>query len=77
MRITTKCDQKGRLYLCEAIRDRYGEEFVLIELPDGLLLRRVPEDPVADLEKLGSELEEETVEELKRAIEEQAEEEVG
>ena len=54
--LITKCDQKGRIYLREAIRSRYGEKFLVVETADGLILLSLPHDPVADLSDLGQAL---------------------
>lgn len=73
----TTCDKKGRIHLREAIRARYGEKFVVVQMPDELVLRPVPKDPVRDLEEIGRALKGRSVEELKELIDEQARREVG
>ncbi len=54
----------GRIYLSKEIREKYGENFRMIECKDRIVLVPVSEDP---LEKLREEWEdvEDTVEELK------------
>ncbi|MBT8240342.1 MAG: hypothetical protein KJN63_03865 [Acidimicrobiia bacterium] len=74
---TAKCDKKGRLYLRGSLRAKHGEEFIVIEFADRLLLLEVHHNPVIDLEQIGEELADDTVEDLKSAIEQQAEEELA
>ncbi len=52
----TECDRKGRIYLKEALRSRYGHRFIVVEAPDELVLLPVPDDPVDDLAELGRKL---------------------
>ena len=54
--ITTKCDGKGRIYLREALRAKYGERFLVVEGPNELRLLPRPQDPVADLAEIGRDL---------------------
>ncbi len=51
--LKVKCDAKGRVYLRERLRMKYGDEFIVVERPDSLVLLRVPKDPVKDLARLG------------------------
>ena len=67
-----KCDQKGRIYLKQAIRARYGDKFVVVDLPDGVLLRPVPRDPVADLAERGRPIRGMSLRQLRAAIRKQA-----
>lgn len=69
---TTRCDSKGRIYLKEAIRSKYGEQFVVVEEPSEIVLRPLPEDPVKDLEELGKDLRGHSIKEVKRRIRERA-----
>ncbi len=75
--LETTCDKKGRIHLRESIRARYGEKFVVVEMPDELVLRPVPKNPVRDLEEIGRTLKGRSVKELKELIHEQARREVG
>ena len=59
----------------KAVRTRYGEKFYILETPDELILLPIPEDPVAELARLGKKLQGYSVEEIKAAIQERAEEE--
>ncbi len=74
--LIAKCDKKGRIYLKESVRSRYGEKFVIVEGPDGLMLRPVPEDPVKDLEELGRSLRKESLQTIKKRIRQRARKEV-
>lgn len=73
--ITTQCDQKGRIQLKQAVREKYGEKFVIVEAPDKILLLPVPRDPVRDLEELGRPLRGISMKALKKRIRARAEEE--
>ena len=65
---TAKCDRKGRLYLRESIRSRHGVEFAIVETSSGLLLLPVPDDPAADLAKLGEKLAHLPMKDIKRRL---------
>ena len=73
----TTCDRKGRIYLEESIRAKYGEKFIAVEAPGELVLLPVPDDLVKDLEEIGRSLRGLSVEDLKRRTDEQAQREVG
>ena len=73
----SKCDKKGRLLLKPALRRRYGGEFFVVEMPREVVLLPVPRDPVKDLREWGRPLRHMSMEEIKRAIQEQAEKEVS
>lgn len=60
-----------------ALRRRYGDEFFVIETSREVVLLPVPVDPVKDLRELGKKIKGYTIDDLKRKIQEQAEEEVG
>lgn len=72
-----RCDKKGRIYLKESLRTRYGDRFVLIEGPDELVLLPVPDDPVEDLRELGGKLPKISLQELRAKILERARREVN
>jgi len=42
-------DERGRLYLPQAVRDRYGERYRIVELPSHVALVPVDDDPLAGL----------------------------
>lgn len=71
----TRCDRKGRLYLRESLRSRYGEYFFVLALPDRIILLPVPADPVRELRRIGRLLKGISIKALKKAIREQAERE--
>ena len=73
----TKCDAKGRLYLRESIRERYGRQFIVVPAPGELLLIPVPDDPVADLRDLGKKLRGFSLTKLKTLIKEEARRQVS
>ena len=70
-----KCDERGRLYLKEAVRMRYGEKFVLVEAPDEIVLLPVPADPLKDLVDLGRKLPKLSLRQLRARIRRRAEQE--
>lgn len=43
-------DERGRLYLPKHVRERYGEEYRIVELPDHVALLPVDDDPMTGLE---------------------------
>jgi bifunctional DNA-binding transcriptional regulator/antitoxin component of YhaV-PrlF toxin-antitoxin module len=56
-------DDRGRLTLPKEIRERYGDHYYIVELPDGVKLVPVAADPLealrdefADVEKSSEEL---------------------
>ncbi|MFB6142675.1 MAG: AbrB/MazE/SpoVT family DNA-binding domain-containing protein [Halorientalis sp.] len=42
-------DERGRLYLPKEVRERYGEQYRIVELPSHVALFPVDEDPLAGL----------------------------
>jgi bifunctional DNA-binding transcriptional regulator/antitoxin component of YhaV-PrlF toxin-antitoxin module len=60
-------DERGRLYLPKDVRERFGEEYRVVELPDYVALFPVADDPIAAVEEaVGDELEGKRVDELQR-----------
>ncbi len=60
-------DERGRLYLPKDVRERFGEEYRVVELPDYVALFPVADDPIAAVEEaVGDELEGKCVDELQR-----------
>ncbi|ELZ03826.1 AbrB/MazE/SpoVT family DNA-binding domain-containing protein [Natrialba aegyptia] len=60
-------DDRGRLTLPKEVRERYGDRYHVVQLPDGIKLVPVADDPLealrdefADIEKSADELREET-----------------
>ncbi len=74
---TAQCDSKGRLYLKEALRTRYGEKFIIVETPKSVLLLPVPKDPIKDLSEIGKALKGRSLKDLKKHIRQSAVKEVG
>lgn len=74
--VTAQCDKKGRLYLRESIRSTYGERFRIVEANDRLILIPIPEDPVAELERLGQPIRRLSLRSLKKSIRDAAKREV-
>ncbi len=62
-----RCDKKGRIYLREAIRSKYGRRFRVIEGDGELIFLPVPDDPVEALAKLGKILGKVPREEIRKA----------
>ncbi|MHC3437172.1 AbrB/MazE/SpoVT family DNA-binding domain-containing protein [Natrialbaceae archaeon A-gly3] len=63
-------DDRGRLTLPKEVRERYGENYHLVQLHDGIKLVPIAEDPLEalrdefeDVDKSATELREETREE--------------
>ncbi len=67
-----RCDKKGRIYLKESLRTRYGDRFVAVEALDELVLLPVPDDPVEDLGELGGKLPNISLQQLRARILERA-----
>mgnify|MGYP001585050807 CR=1 FL=1 len=63
------CDEKGRLYLHEELRERYGKRFLAVPTPKEILLVPIPRDAVADLREATKKLRGKSLEELKQGIE--------
>jgi bifunctional DNA-binding transcriptional regulator/antitoxin component of YhaV-PrlF toxin-antitoxin module len=47
--MTTKSDDRGRIYLPAEIRDEYGDEFRIVRLPSRVALVPVDEDPLVGI----------------------------
>lgn len=73
-RVTT--DKRGRVTIPKNVRERFGEEYRLVELRDGIKLVPIPDDPVATLRDAASdEFKQASQEELRDAARETAREE--
>jgi hypothetical protein len=64
----TKCDSKGRVYLKEEIRAKYGREFLILQTLKEIILLPVPENPIKDLEELGKMIPIKSLQEIKKKI---------
>lgn len=70
-------DDRGRLLLPRELRKKYGEEFVVIEALGEIVLRPIPKDPIAALQKEGEKIPKDlSVADLKRIARERAMEDV-
>ena len=68
-------DDRGRVTIPKAVRDRYGERFRLVELDSGIKLVPIPDDPLAELRSAASdELREASLDDLEEAAREEAHE---
>lgn len=71
--MTTKTDERGRLYLSKDLRARYGERFHVVEYQDRIELIPVDEDPLEGLhEAVGDAFEDKSVDELRQEARDQA-----
>lgn len=60
-------DERGRIYLPKAVRERFGERYRIVELPSHVALFPVDEDPLEGLrEAVGDAFEGRETDELKR-----------
>lgn len=71
-------DERGRLYLPKHVRDRYGEEYRIVELPSHVVLLPIDDDPIEGLhEAVGDAFADWTREEMKEESLANAESEVA
>lgn len=72
----TTLDDRGRLTLPKEVRDRYGDHYHIVELPSGIKLIPIADDP---LDALRDEFEgiEKTSDELRKEAREAAVDEAG
>ena len=75
--LKTICDKKGRIRLSQAVCSKYGEEFIIVEMPGELVLLPAHDDAVKSLEEWGKPLQDLSLEEIKRIIDKRAMQEVG
>ena len=65
--MVTETDDRGRLYLPKDLRDRHGDRFRVVDLPNRVVLIPVDDDPLeAVRDALGDQLAGQSVAELKR-----------
>ena len=67
-------DDYDRITLSETVRDRYGDQFQLVELDSGIKLVPIPDDPPAALREAGNDLHEASLADFERAAREEARE---
>lgn len=73
-----RTDERGRVTIPKKVRERYGEEFRLVELDSGIKLVPIPEDPLAKLREAASdELREASLDDLEEAAREEAREQAS
>ena len=71
-------DERGRLYLPKDVRERFGEEYRVVELPNYVALFPVAEDPLAAVEEaVGDSLEGNSIEELQEEARRKGREEIA
>jgi bifunctional DNA-binding transcriptional regulator/antitoxin component of YhaV-PrlF toxin-antitoxin module len=64
-------DDRGRIYLPKSVRDRFGDEYRIVELPNHVALFPVDEDPLEGVRAaVGDAFEGEDVNDLKDAARE-------
>ena len=68
----TVCDAKGRLYLKEELRRRYGNRFIAVAASGEIVLLPVPKDPVKDLQDVAGKAQKLSLKRLKGLIRETA-----
>jgi len=73
----TNTDDRGRIYLPKDVRERFGEQYRIVELPSHVALLPVAEDPLAAVEDaVGDSLEGTPSDELKADARRKAREEI-
>ncbi len=77
MREMALMDEKGRVTFGKEDRKRYGRKFWILRLKDEIVLKPVPRDPVADLQRMWKEagLNKYSIKQIKKMAEEEAEKE--
>lgn len=71
-------DERGRLYLPKDVRERFGEEYRVVELPNYVALFPVAADPLAAVEEaVGDSLEGQSVDEFKEEARRKGREEIA
>ena len=64
--MATNTDDRGRIYLPKDVRERFGEQYRIVELPTHVALFPIADDPLAAVEDtVGDRLEETPSDELK------------
>jgi bifunctional DNA-binding transcriptional regulator/antitoxin component of YhaV-PrlF toxin-antitoxin module len=73
-----QADDRGRVTIPKAVRDRYGERYRLVELDSGIKLVPIPDDPLEALRAAASEeLREASLEALEDAARDEARDQAG
>ena len=73
-----RTDDRGRVTIPKEVRDRYGDQYRLVELDSGIKLVPIPDDPLAQLRAAATdELREASLSDLKAAADEEARGQAG
>ena len=71
--MTVQTDSQGRLYLSSELRERYGEQFHVVEYDDRLELIPIDEDPLGAVrDEIGDSLDGVSIETLRNEAHERA-----
>ena len=76
MTAVLKVDEKARVCISKEKVKRYGEYFVAVSLPEGILLKPVPKDPIKTLGRYSKKFRGQSIAEIKKEIHEEALKEV-
>lgn len=75
--VSSSTDERGRIYLPKHVRDRFGEDYRIVELPSHVVLLPIDEDPMAGVhEAIGDAFQGKSREEMKTGALENASDEV-
>ena len=67
-----RTDDRGRVTIPKEVRDRYGDQYRLVELDSGIKLVPIPDDPLAQLRAAATdELREASLSDLEAAADEE------
>ena len=73
-----RTDDRGRVTIPKEVRDRYGDQYRLVELDSGIKLVPIPDDPLAQLRAAATdELREASLSDLEAAADEEAQGQAG
>ncbi|MBI2232399.1 MAG: hypothetical protein HYU56_00615 [Candidatus Aenigmarchaeota archaeon] len=53
---TIACDERGRILLAKDVREKYGNEFVIVKAPGELVLLPIPKNPLKALREEGKKI---------------------
>jgi len=68
-----RADDRGRVTIPKEVRDRYGDQYRLVELDSGIKLVPIPDDPLEELRAAASDdLREASLSDLEAAASEEA-----
>ncbi|CCQ37975.1 uncharacterized protein Nmlp_3863 [Natronomonas moolapensis 8.8.11] len=68
-----RADDRGRVTIPKELRDRYGDQYRLVELDSGIKLVPIPDDPLEELRAAATdELREASLSDLEAAASEEA-----